>query len=65
MSFTEWLLQQLVDEGVIEEDDYDAETVDKQTLLDETSLDEEDLNSYYEQYLDFCSAYGYNASEAL
>lgn len=53
-TFKEWLLAQLYEEEIIEEDDFDPDTVTKDELLSCTDLDAADLENYETEYKEMC-----------
>lgn len=56
-SFREWLLNTLVDEGIIEEDDFDTlET--KSDILETTEVESFDIDSYYDEFCSHCTTTG-------
>lgn len=58
MSYKEWLYFELLNEGVIDEDEYTIDELDKDTLLETTELDELDFDNYEAQFEEHCKASG-------
>lgn len=59
MSYKEWLYNQLVDEEIIDEFDYeDADEVSRTVLLTETELEEDDLDNLENQFVEYCRTHG-------
>ena len=54
MSFKEWLRTELINDGVIDEDEDFEFTVNE--LVTTTSLDEEDIENYKDQFIEHCSS---------
>ena len=56
-SFKEWLLNTLVDEGIIDEDDFDTlET--RSDIIETTEVESFDIDSYYEEFCKHCESMG-------
>lgn len=58
MSYKEWLYFELVNDGVIDSDEYAVDEISKDILLDTTVLDEIDFDNYEEQFKEHCDASG-------
>lgn len=56
MSFKEWLRDQLIEEGFIDEDEYDLDDMTESLLLSSTEVDESDLENYKAEFEEHCSA---------
>lgn len=60
MSFKEWLYAELINDGYVDEEDFDIEDMDEDTLLAETDVDEMDMENYRNQFVEHCAAEGTN-----
>ncbi len=56
-SFKEWLLDTLVDEGVIDEYDRDILKT-KSDIIETTEVESFDIDSYYEEFCQHCESTG-------
>lgn len=57
MSFKEWLYDQLVTDGIID-DSTELEELTESMLFEDTEVDSYDIENYKEQFLEHCSAIG-------
>ena len=57
MSFKEWLYDELVNDGVIDSDEVEADELTVDFLMETTELDECDIETYREQFAEHCSSY--------
>ena len=58
MSYTEWLYDELVNDGFIDESEYEADELTKSLILTSTEVDEDDLDNYAEQFKEHCDSRG-------
>lgn len=57
MSFKEWLYDQLVNDGIID-NSTELEELTEAMLLEDTEVDIYDIENYREQFLEHCAAIG-------
>lgn len=58
MSYREWLYAELVNDGVIDDDDTDLESLNKNDLFSDTELEMDDFDNYAEQFAEHCRDLG-------
>ena len=58
MSYKEWLYDELVNDGFIDESEYEADELTKSLILTSTEVDEDDLDNYAEQFKEHCDSRG-------
>lgn len=57
MSFKEWLYEELMNNGVID-DTFDEDEIDLNTLYTETELDEDSYDQYKREFEEHCALIG-------
>lgn len=58
MSFREWLLSELVNDGIVDAE-MEVEELTKQMLLEDTELGVDDIEIYEDQYREHCKGMGF------
>lgn len=58
MSYKEWLYDELVNDGFIDESEYEADELTKSLILTSTEVEEDDLTNYEEQFREHCDSRG-------
>lgn len=65
MTLTEYIYTEMVNDGTLDEDIYDASDVTRDFLMQETELSEEEIDDYVREYNEYCESEGITPVEDL
>lgn len=65
MSLSEFIYEELVGDGYIDAEDYDASDITRDMLMQETDLEETDIDDLVNQYREKCAEDGVEPNEDI